>query len=436
MLEEHVVTKRILILPDYIERYRVGIDGEVFDTVKEKTILPDSTGFVEIVFEFTQQRLLLAWVIAMAFKPLFRAKSFCKDWTICFKDNNQFNLLPSNLIWTPPIGGQPCPEANGFRIIPGRSAFAINPDGVIYSRYNDCIIKTRESPNGYLNFSCRLDTFTIDPKHLTLSTMGVPRALGLAFIPVKDWTIADSLQINHKDGNKLNNRLDNLEWVNNSKNTKHAYANKLNVSAANKQVLVHDVDGNLVTSYQNVTQAMFILKLTRQQILDLANKRSPFDNGLYLTVKGNNLVSYPTVAVSLFEDALGERVILRADSPYKLSKMTGTTIDKVMVALSKDSQWPCENFVYYWLDAYTKHLEDGTLRSFSEIEKIGLRDQSGIIRPIQVTWLDTGKKNVFKSVTAFCKYMSENADMRRRFPSGGDYPGYFGKHFSYDCIER
>ncbi|MBZ5857775.1 NUMOD4 domain-containing protein [Flavihumibacter profundi] len=51
------------------------------------------------------------------------------------------------------------------------------------------------------------------------STKYVHRLLGFAFIINPD----NKPIINHKDCNKLNNHIDNLEWVNQSENMKHAY---------------------------------------------------------------------------------------------------------------------------------------------------------------------------------------------------------------------
>ena len=47
----------------------------------------------------------------------------------------------------------------------------------------------------------------------------VHRLVMLAFVGV----CPDGLEVNHIDGNKLNNRLDNLEYISRSENQKHAY---------------------------------------------------------------------------------------------------------------------------------------------------------------------------------------------------------------------
>jgi hypothetical protein len=51
----------------------------------------------------------------------------------------------------------------------------------------------------------------------------IHRLIAHAFIPNAD----NKPQVNHKDGNKHNNHIDNLEWVDHSENMKHAYRSGL-----------------------------------------------------------------------------------------------------------------------------------------------------------------------------------------------------------------
>jgi len=56
-------------------------------------------------------------------------------------------------------------------------------------------------------------------------------------------TTDSSLQINHIDGNKKNNKLENLEWCTASYNTIHSYINNLNKTKGFKTLIKNKLTG-------------------------------------------------------------------------------------------------------------------------------------------------------------------------------------------------
>lgn len=93
---------------------------------------------------------------------------------------------------------------------------------------------------GYLN--CALSRLN------KLRSFKVHRLVALAHIPNPN----GHREINHKDANKLNNHVDNLEWCDHSHNVRHAVANGL--------IKFHSGDDNYATIFK---------KAEHPQIIDL-----------------------------------------------------------------------------------------------------------------------------------------------------------------------
>lgn len=101
-----------------------------------------------------------------------------------------------------------------MKVIPNFPNYLATKDGQIYSTFRNNYMKLCNN-NGYL--------YTILRKNKKRITIRVHRVIAQTFIPNPD----NKPNVNHIDGNKLNNKVKNLEWCTQSENVIHAYKTNL-----------------------------------------------------------------------------------------------------------------------------------------------------------------------------------------------------------------
>lgn len=172
---------------------------------------------------------------------------------------------------------------SNFTDIPGFPQYQASSDGIIrripYTYVNKAgvlntlrcmIMKPHVDPYGYL----RVCT-TVDGKHMSTS---VHRLVALAFIPNPD----NKPTVNHKDGNKRNNSVENLEWATPAEQNRHAILHGLrdgtmqNARVVSKQKiskLVYCVETGKI--YPSEISAERELGLSASSVFDAITKNKP-----------------------------------------------------------------------------------------------------------------------------------------------------------------
>lgn len=81
----------------------------------------------------------------------------------------------------------------------------------------------------------------------------------------------DNLEINHKDENPLNNCVDNLEWCTHLYNMQYGTGIIRNGIKHRKKINQYDLNGNLIRTWNSITEASNALKIS-QQIINMCCK--------------------------------------------------------------------------------------------------------------------------------------------------------------------
>ena len=101
----------------------------------------------------------------------------------------------------------------------------------------------------------------------------VHRLVAKVFIPNVD----NKPQVNHIDGNKANNRVENLEWCTHSENQIHAYKNGLNIHSGKsgrpkKKVCQIDLKtGKIINIFNSIAEARRSLGVSKDNISQVCN---------------------------------------------------------------------------------------------------------------------------------------------------------------------
>lgn len=130
-----------------------------------------------------------------------------------------------------------------WREVKEYSNYEVNQLGEIRHKKRQKILKPRDNNGGY-----QYVNFKINGKN---TNFAVHRIVANAFIPNPN----GYTEVNHKDYNKKNNCVDNLEWVSSSQNKQHSYLKQENKKSRGKAVNQYTKEGTFLKTFDSVSDA-------------------------------------------------------------------------------------------------------------------------------------------------------------------------------------
>lgn len=243
------------------------------------------------------------------------------------------------------MGNQQISLPNDAKQIPNFSRYYVTPRAELFSTVRK---STRQLRCPY-DKSCGYRRVAIIDDDGVKKSMLLHRLVALTFLSD---TFSEDREVNHKDADKLNNNLSNLEWVTRSENLKHAYSfNLITVDGeSNPRALLSEED--VLVIYQKLLEGGRNIDLAREYgvgtstILSIKSKSS-----------WNYLIAHlPDIPIKFKPKNLDDDVVIEICNLYQEGKTpkqifdlyeTGATMDqlydikrrKCFNRISKDYVW-------------------------------------------------------------------------------------------------
>lgn len=181
-----------------------------------------------------------------------------------------------------------------WRTVKEYERYEVNKKGEIRHKKRKRILTPRKNSGGYLyvNFNIKGER----------KNFAVHRIVANAFIPNPN----GYLEVNHKDYDRTNNNVDNLEWVSSSQNKFHALLKEENRDAKGKSVNQYSKDGTFIKTHKTVSKAAKEVGCTVGAISNCCLGRSKTSMGFQWSFSEGSTTKYERKPSSSVRDSLKE----------------------------------------------------------------------------------------------------------------------------------